>query len=279
MNPENTTYSLSIASGKGGVGKTNLTLNLGFALHALEKRVILMDCDMGLANLDILLGISPEHTIQDLLHSALQPEDILVSLAPGFDLLPAASGVAELIEFDLDTQAVLFSKLTSVFQTYDYLFLDLGAGISPSVLAFAEMPQERIIIITPEPTSLTDSYAFIKVLSSQTKFKHFQIIVNMVESQKEAQLIFNRLQMACEKFLQVEIHLLGYVRQDKNLQNAVRDQKPLFLSNPQSPACRDIFTIAEKLTANKDRQKDVINQAKILRNTSLKKETLSPTQN
>ncbi len=275
MNTENTTYSLSIASGKGGVGKTNLTLNLGFALHSLKNSVILTDCDMGLANLDILLGISPEHTIQDLLDSTIQPQDILVSLAPKFDLLPAASGVSELIEFDQDIQAILFNKLTSIFQSYDYLFLDLGAGISPSVLAFAEMPQERIIVVTPEPTSLTDSYAFIKVLSSQTKIKHFQIVVNMVESPKEAVLTFERLQMACEKFLQVDIRLLGHVRQDKNLQNAVRDQKPLFLSNPQSPACLDILEIAKKLVANKAAQKTFINRTEILQNISPQKETLS----
>ncbi len=269
MDTKNTTYSLSVVSGKGGVGKTNLTLNLGFALHSLGKSTILMDCDMGLANLDILLGISPEHTVQELLHSPLQPEDILVRLASGLDLLPAASGVSELFEFDQDTQTVLFNKLTSIFQSYEYLLLDLGAGISPSVLAFAEMPQERLLIITPEPTSLTDSYAFIKVLSSQSGINHFQVIVNMVESKKEALFTFERLQMACKKFLQIEISLLGHVRLDKKLQNAVREQKPLFLSNPQSPACCDILAIAKKLIANKTLQKDFINKTetlKIIRN-------------
>lgn len=264
------TASFCVASGKGGVGKTNITLNLGFALHSLGKKVILTDCDMGLANLDVLLGITPKKTIHDLLKPQTSVQDILIELAPGFNILPAASGVAELSEFDQDLQAVLLEKLNTVFHNCDYLFFDIGAGISPSILSFAQIPQERILILTPEPTSLTDTYAFIKIFSTQTRLQNFQIIVNTASSQKEARTAFERLQQACKNFLQIDIHFLGTVRQDDNLQAAVHDQKPLFLSNKKSPACQDILKIAKQLILQSD-NKTSDKKTKLLQQVSMKK--------
>ncbi len=264
------TTSFCVASGKGGVGKTNITLNLGFALHSLGKKVILTDCDLGLANLDVLLGITPKKTMHDLLSPQTPVQDILVQVAQGFDILPAASGVAEILKFDQDLQAVLLKKLETIFHNYDYLFFDIGAGISPSILSFAQMPQERILILTPEPTSLTDTYAFIKIFSTQTGLKNFQIIVNTASSQKEAKTAFERLRQACKNFLQINIHFLGLVRQDDNLQMAVRNQKPLFLTNKKSPACQDILKIAKELILQND-SKCFEEQTKVLQQVSTKK--------
>ena len=193
MTEANTTLSISVASGKGGVGKTNLALNLCLALHELGNTLVLLDADLGLANLDVLLGLSPEKNLQDLLGDA-SAENVVIPLAgDGLVLLPSASGVAELVEMDDDVQSLLLGKLDALFRRYDFLILDLGAGISPTVLSFAAMPQERIVVITPEPTSLTDSYALIKVLCTQRQIRNFQVIVNMAESQKEAK---KRLQNA-----------------------------------------------------------------------------------
>jgi len=187
---QNTTLSVSILSGKGGVGKTNIALNLGYCLYRGGHPLLLMDCDLGLANLDVLLGIAPDRNMQDLLDSDAAPRDIAVPIEQGgFDFLPAAS----------------------------------------------------------EPTSLTDSYALMKVLSTQHGVRDFFVIVNQAESRKEETQTFERLAAACRKFLDIEPQFLGGVRLDKALPDAVRKQKPLMRVAPQSPAAQDLFSIAVKL--------------------------------
>ena len=265
MTEPNKTLSISIASGKGGVGKTNLALNLGFALHDLGQTLILLDADLGLANLDVLLGLSPERNLQDLLGDATA-ESVVVPLADeGFVFLPSASGVAELVELDEDVQSILLEKLDALFRQYDYLVLDLGAGISPTVLSFAAMPQERIVVITPEPTSLTDSYALIKVLCTQHQVRNFQVIVNMAESDKEGRNAFNRLAQACERFLELPISLLGIVHRDPMVTESVRHQVPLLKFSPNCQASQDIRAIARKIMERRSRLADLIARTPILK--------------
>ncbi|WP_320170059.1 MinD/ParA family protein [Maridesulfovibrio sp.] len=245
----NKTMSLAIMSGKGGVGKTNLSLNLSYALNTGGNSLLLMDCDLGLANLDVLLGISPESNMQDLLISGARPSDIVIPIEKGrrFDILPAASGVPELVEMDEDMQEMLFSKITDLVGSYQFLVLDLGAGINGTVLSFAAMVHSRIVVITPEPTSLTDSYALIKVLNSQHGVSDFHIVVNQASSAKEANETFNRLNMACEKFLNIQLKNMGFVRYDPNVTEAVRRQIPFIKFAPKSDASRDILNIAVKI--------------------------------
>jgi flagellar biosynthesis protein FlhG len=263
MTEPNKTLSISIASGKGGVGKTNLALNLGFALHELGQSLVLLDADLGLANLDVLLGLSPEKNLQDLLGDTTAES---VPLADdGFDFLPSASGVAELVELDEDVQTLLLTKLDALFRQYDYLLLDLGAGISPTVLSFAAMPQERIVVISPEPTSLTDSYALIKVLCTQHNVRNFQVIVNMAESDKEARNAFSRLSQACERFLDLPISLLGVVHRDPMVTESVRHQVPLLKFSPNCQASQDIRAIARKIMDRRSRLADLISRSPILK--------------
>jgi flagellar biosynthesis protein FlhG len=265
MTEPNKTLSISIASGKGGVGKTNLALNLGFALHELGQSLVLLDADLGLANLDVLLGLSPEKNLQDLLGDTTA-ESVVVPLADdGFDFLPSASGVAELVELDEDVQTLLLTKLDALFRQYDYLLLDLGAGISPTVLSFAAMPQERIVVISPEPTSLTDSYALIKVLCTQHNVRNFQVIVNMAESDKEARNAFSRLSQACERFLDLPISLLGVVHRDPMVTESVRHQVPLLKFSPNCQASQDIRAIARKIMDRRSRLADLISRSPILK--------------
>lgn len=248
MHTHNHTLSLAIMSGKGGVGKTNLALNLGYALYRSGGSVMMMDCDLGLANLDVLLGLSPEKTLQDLLLPELRAEDIVVGLeAGGLDFLPAASGVPELVSMDEDMQDILYEKLNALFGAYQYLVLDLGAGISQTVLSFAAMAHLRVAVITPEPTSLTDCYALIKVLVTQYGVRDFHILVNMVGSGEEALQTYERLRSACLKFLNLAPAYLGHVRQDPAVPEAVRRQAPLFKLSPESPAGKDIQTVAGRL--------------------------------
>ncbi len=244
----NKTLSLSVLSGKGGVGKTNIALNTSYALYRAGQKLLLMDCDLGLANLDVLLGISPESNLQDILRSGVRARDVVVALEEkGFDLLPAASGVPELVEMDEDMQELLFNKLVELFSRYHYIMLDLGAGINKTVLSFASMTQMRLVLLTSEPTSLTDSYALIKVLSSQHAVDDFHVVVNEAESHAEGKQTFTRLAAACEKFLGIHLKFLGAVRHDSHVPDAVRRQTPLLKYAPTCNAAKDIVSLASKI--------------------------------
>lgn len=246
-NSSNTTLSIAIMSGKGGVGKTNISLNLACALHQMAFSNLLMDCDMGLANLDVLLGISPEGTMQDVLLGNAKVEDIIYTIDKRFDILPAASGVPELIDMDDDMRSLLLQRLETVLGSYDFMFMDLGAGINDVVQSFGAMAALRVVIITPEPTSLTDSYALIKVLSSRHNIRDFMVLVNQVDNKKEEEMAFSRLSGACQHFLNIEPVLLGSVRNDPKLTEAVRRQVPLLKWAPGSPAGQDLQAIAGRL--------------------------------
>ncbi len=248
---KNTTISLSILSGKGGVGKSNLALNICYALHQIGHPVLLIDCDMGLANMDVLLGIAPQQHIQDILINNLNPAEVLVPIGnPGaapFDLLPANSGMAEFAELDAGARGMLREKLNPLASAYDFLCLDIGAGISATAIGFAAMTALRIVVITPEPTSLTDSYAMMKVLSSRHSVQDFYILVNQAESSTEGRQTYNRLAAACKRFLGFAPAYLGEVRADKAVSEAVRKQKPLMQVSPLAPAAVDCMAAANSL--------------------------------
>lgn len=250
---DNTTLSVCILSGKGGVGKTNIALNMGMCLNKGGHRVLMMDCDLGLANLDVMLGISPEKNLQDLLNSEASTDDILANLTEeGFDLLPAASGVPELAEMDEEMRSNLLEKLDPIFHDYDFVILDLGAGITPTVLSFAVMSTLRIMVVTPEPTSLTDAYAVIKVLNSQYNIDDFYILVNQAESETEVKQTFDRLSQACNKFLNLELKFFGPVSMDHKVGEAILRQIPLVKFAPQSKAGKDLINLSLKLKRLRD---------------------------
>ncbi len=242
----NTPLSIAIVSGKGGVGKTNLALNLGLALHYAGNPTLLMDCDLGLANLDVLLGLTPEHTLQDMLAGNVSIDQVATPIKPGgFDMLPAASGVPELVEFNPRTHQSLLAHVSPLLSRYKFLLLDVGAGITPTVQAFAAMAHMRVIVITPEPTSLTDSYALMKVLFGRYGLRNFHVLVNQAENRKEEAATFKRLAGACKHFLNIEPIFLGGVLADSHLPDAVRRQMPVLDSAPESQAAKDITAVAE----------------------------------
>jgi len=246
--PTKTTLSLAVLSGKGGVGKSNLALNLAFALHKAGAKVLIMDFDVGLANMDVLLGIAPEKNLQDLLRDGVAAKDVVVAIEPrGREFLPAASGVPELLDMDEDAKDMLFGKLNQVFGAYDFLFLDLGAGINPLVMQVAAMAQTRLLIVTPEPTSLTDGYAVIKVLSCQRGVRDFLVVANQVATHAEGKATFERLALACKKFLDIDIVFFGSVLTDPAVPRAVRLQVPLLKSAPSSKAAKDILAVAARI--------------------------------
>jgi flagellar biosynthesis protein FlhG len=266
---KNNAISFSIVSGKGGVGKTNLALNLGYALHKAGHPVMLMDCDLGLANLDVLLGLTPDKSLQDLLTDDAKAKDIVVPIEESnFDFLPSASGVPELIDLDEDLQGLIFDKLNSIIGGYDFLLMDIGAGISKTVLRFAAMSQERVVVITPEPTSLTDGYALIKVLHSEYGVDTFNVVVNQAASQSEGRKGFQRLNAACERFLGITLNYAGTVRSDPAVAAAVVRQVPLLKYAPSSDAGRDILSLAIKLRRMRDNLLPHVGNQGVLQNFS-----------
>lgn len=257
----NRALSVAVISGKGGVGKTNIALNVAFNLFRNGHKLLLMDCDLGLANMDVLLGIAPENNIQDVLDRDVAPASITVPLElGGLDFLPAASGVPEMVNMDEEMRLVLLNKLRPLFVPYEFIMLDMGAGITPVILSFAAMSRVRLVIITPEPTSLTDGYALIKVLNKQYGLTDFHIVVNMAETEREKIQSYERLAAACKHFLGFSPAFLGAVSADKAVLEAVRTQTPLVKSAPQSKAARDMAALAVKLEDIRREQLDVLSR-------------------
>lgn len=253
----NKTMSIAVLSGKGGVGKSNLALNISYALHNAANSVLLMDCDMGLANMDVLLGITPHGHIQDILVEQKDPRSIRVPINTGkedkrFDLLPANSGMAQFADIDATARSLLCDSVNGLAREYDFLVLDMGAGIAPTTLAFGAMAFLCLVVVTPEPTSLTDSYALIKVLSARYDVKNYQILVNQVETAKEGKQTYNRLASACEHFLGFRPFYLGDIRADQAVTEAVRRQKPFVLADPDAPASKDSIRTGDSLLHLRD---------------------------
>lgn len=246
MAGNNTTLSIAVLSGKGGVGKSNLALNLAFALNKKSAKVLLIDCDLGLANLDVLLGLTPQQNIQNLMEPHNDPGELAIKLAEGLDILPANSGLLDTLEAESLLPKIIAEKMDSYVRKYDFVILDVGAGIASTALAFGAMTLARLMVITPEPTSLTDSYALIKVMASRYGVKDHLVLVNQVLSPKEEEMAFKRLDAACSHFLDIHPSLLGSVRNDSKLIDAVRLQKPVIETFPDSKAASDINALAGK---------------------------------
>ncbi len=259
------TLSIAVMSGKGGVGKTNVSLNLAYALHKLSSRTLLMDCDFGLANLDVLMGLHTKATLQDVLLADGDVRQIIQSAgAPGFDVLPAASGVPELVDLDEDTRDILVRQLVPVLFDYDYVFLDLGAGISQTVQAFAGMVTARLVVVTPEPTSITDSYAMMKVMAHNHEVRDFFIVVNQAETVQEAEHTFSRLQTACRHFLHIDPVFLGPIQLDAQVTEAVRRQKSFVQLFPGCQASRDVYKIAHTLASLRRKASHILRRKSVL---------------
>jgi flagellar biosynthesis protein FlhG len=242
------TVVTSIASGKGGVGKTFITANLGACLAREGNRVLVVDCDLGLANMDILLGINPPFTLQDVVLGDKVVQDVIISTEAGFDLAPASSGVKEMGQLIYEKIELVKNTLEAILPEYDQVLLDTGAGISEAVVQFNLFAPKNIVVLNREPTSLTDAYAVIKVMYQRFDKQSFGIIVNSVRDAKEAEGLFNHINKVCQEFLGISLHYLGYVVGHDAVPKSIVNQKILAKEAPDSEIGKRCASIATALS-------------------------------
>ena len=243
------TRVISFTSGKGGVGKTNSLINIGLALVNEGRRVLILDADLGLANVDILLGLTPKYTLEDLLYNQKNIEDIIVESENGLSVIPAGSGVLSLLNLDANKKSLIISEVERIAKDYDYLLIDTGAGISDDVLFFNTVAMEVVCVINSEPTSLTDTYSLIKVLSQRGE-KDFSILVNNVKNETEAKNAYKKLFMAVEKFLRVKLKYVGFIPSDPIVNEAILEQKAFVDMYPSSEVSRKVVSLAKNMDAD-----------------------------
>ena len=247
MKNNTATRVISYTSGKGGVGKTTLVLNTALALQRAGRNVLLLDADLGLANIDVMLGIQPKHTIHDLLNGTHSLEEVMVDGPFGLSILPAATGIEQLGALSAAHRITLMQALESLAYDFDYLFIDTQAGISSDVMYFNSAASEIVCIINPEPTSLTDTYALIKVLAQRYGEKSFSVVANNVCDEQEGRRTFQQLSRSVDRFLHVELKYLGAVPTDSAVRESIRAQRALLELFPSSQAGLAIAQIARRI--------------------------------
>jgi len=238
---------VAVTSGKGGVGKTNVTANLAVALAHLGRRVMVLDADLGLGNLDVLLGLTPSFSLADVLSGQRRLREILVPGPGGITVLPAGSGFQNLTALSDHQIRELQSEMDELQEETDILLIDTGAGIGRNVTSFATMAQDIIVVAAPEPTSLTDAYALMKVLSTQYGERRFRLLVSMTRSPSDGQDVYRKLSLVAERFLHISINFLGSIPFDPRLAEAVCQQRPLVELYPQSKAAQAFLGLAHDL--------------------------------
>ena len=239
---------MAVSSGKGGVGKSTVVVNLAVAFDRLGKRVLIMDADLGLANIDILLGITPKQNISHVLEGQKSLREVLVQGPGNVRIMPASSGVQKLTQLSDEQKLLLLEILDELESEVDVVLIDTGAGISDTVLYFNLAAQEKIIVVTPEPTSLTDAYALVKVLYTRHGERHFKVLVNSVEDEKKAKTIFAKISKVADHFLDgISMDYLGCIPHDLNVSRAIIQQRPFIDVYPSSPAAKAFLALAQRI--------------------------------
>lgn len=252
---ESRTRIIAIGSGKGGVGKTNITVNLGLALQKLGKRVLVMDVDLGMANVDILLGLTPSYNLNHILKGKCNFEEALLEGPEGLHILPGTSGMEDLVNISSREVSRLLEASSRMEENYDLILLDIGAGLHRSIINFLLASDEVLIVLTPEPTAIMDAYSLIKILSSRNYEKEVGIIINQVSSREEAKKIGRRMDRVINQYLDLELDLEVSVPFDSHVQKCVRRQSPVIVDYPDSEAGVAIHDLACELIDRKKEKK------------------------
>lgn len=245
--PRGASRIIVVASGKGGVGKTNLVVNMALTIGQLGHKTMILDADLGMANVDILLDLKPVYSLIDVINGKKELRDVILHGPYNLEVLPGGSCIAEIINLDRQQREELIARLSYLEKETDFLFVDCSAGISNNVITFISAADQLVLVTTPEPTAITDVYSVIKIVDKYCRLSSIGLIVNMAGSAEEGERIFQRLARVCHNFLEVKLLYLGCVNFDQHVQRAVIDCSPYVLRYPRSPAARATQQIARHL--------------------------------
>jgi len=225
---------IAVSSGKGGVGKTSIIANMAVALSSLNKKVILLDGDLGLANVDIMLGVKTNYSILDVINKTKKLEEIVVEYNENLKIIPAGSGIEEVSNIEEKDLSNILETLNGLANQADVLLIDTGAGISKKVMILLKNAMDILIVATPEPTSIADAYATIKILTLNYNKKDIKVFINMAKDVQEAKNVFENMNNICQKFLKTSLEMASYCVFDKNVLNSIKSQKPIIKYYPDS---------------------------------------------
>lgn len=238
---------IAVTGGKGGVGKTNVSVNLSVALAQMGRRVALLDADLGLANVDIQLGLHPKRNLEDVLNGHCSLRDVMVNGPGGIRIIPAASGTQRMAMLSPMEHAGLIHAFSDISDQLDVLVVDTAAGISDVVVSFVRAAQEVLVVVCDEPSSITDAYALIKLLNREHGVYRFRVLANMTRTQQEGHNLFNKLTQVSERFLDVTLQYVGNIPFDESVRKAIQRQKAVVDVAPRSKAAQAFKTLAEKV--------------------------------
>jgi len=238
---------ISITSGKGGVGKTNIVANLGYTLRRFGKKVLILDADLGLGNLDVLLGLTPKYNLSHVIRGEKQLSEVVIEGPGGMQILPAASGIHDLTALTQQERYLVFSQLDAFMHDFDVMLIDTAAGISSNVLYFNINSDEILVVATPEPTSITDAYAMMKVLSVKHSTDRFNLVVNAAANTQEAEDVYRQLSLVADRFLNISMEYYGCILLDENVRKGVRHQKAVTEMAPLTKASRNFIDLTRKI--------------------------------
>ncbi|HEX4377871.1 MAG TPA: MinD/ParA family protein [Steroidobacteraceae bacterium] len=235
---------IAVTGGKGGTGKTSIAVNLATAFAQTGRQTMLLDGDLGLANVDVMLGLTPKCTLEQVLTGERTLEEVIVSTGSGLRVVPAASGVAKMAALTATEQAAIVQAFAALPGALDVLVVDTAAGIHESVLQFCQAAQQVLVVLRDEPTSLTDCYALIKVLSRTHGVRHFRVVANMIRAAGEGQSVFRRLQRVTDRYLDVVLEFACEIPDDRTVRQSVQQQRPVIEAFPTSAASRALRQLA-----------------------------------
>ncbi|WP_234985522.1 MinD/ParA family protein [Halarsenatibacter silvermanii] len=246
---------VSIASGKGGVGKTNITVNLGLALQKLDKDVLILDADMGMANVDVVLGMTARYHLGHVLEDKCSIEDALLQGPSGITVLPGASGVNDFIDIEIDEVKKLLELSAAIEDEFDFIIMDIGAGAHKGVVNFIRAADEIMVVLTPEPTAVMDAYSLLKILSDYALSSRLNLVVNQVENRREGEKVTERMENAIREYLEIDVDNSTLIPYDSALRKSVKKQNPMMEIYPNSKAGKAFSQLAEIMAFGAEKEK------------------------